>query len=66
MPALPDFLARFPEVELDFAVTDRVVDFLVENGDVGIRTGHLQDPSLVARGAKFAALSDGADSRGLS
>jgi DNA-binding transcriptional LysR family regulator len=49
MPALPDFLARFPEVELDFVVTDRVVDLLVENGDVGIRTGHLQDPSLVAR-----------------
>jgi DNA-binding transcriptional LysR family regulator len=49
MPVLPDFLARFREVELDFAVTDRIVDLLAENGDVGIRTGQIQDPSLVAR-----------------
>jgi DNA-binding transcriptional LysR family regulator len=49
MPALPEFLARCPEVELDFAVTDRVVDLLAENSDVGIRTGQIQDASLVAR-----------------
>jgi DNA-binding transcriptional LysR family regulator len=49
MPALPEFLARYPEVELDFAITDRVVDLLVENADVGIRTGHIQDGLLVAR-----------------
>lgn len=48
MPALPEFLARCPEVELDFTVTDRVVDLLAENADVGIRTGHIQDVSLVA------------------
>jgi DNA-binding transcriptional LysR family regulator len=49
MPALPEFLARCPEVELDFALTDRVVDLLAENADVGIRTGHVQDTALVAR-----------------
>jgi DNA-binding transcriptional LysR family regulator len=49
MPVMPDFTARFPEVELEFAITDRVVDLLAENGDVAIRIGTVQDPSLVAR-----------------
>ena len=49
MPALPDFAAQYPEVQLDFAITDRVVDLLAENADVGVRTGLVQDPSLVAR-----------------
>jgi len=49
MPVMPDFTARFPEVELEFAITDRVVDLLAENGDVAIRIGTIQDPSLVAR-----------------
>lgn len=49
MPALPDFLASFPEVDLEFAVNDRVVDLLAENADVGIRSGAVDDPSLVTR-----------------
>ena len=49
MPALPDFLAGFPEVDLEFMVTDRVVDLLAENADVGIRSGAVDDPSLVTR-----------------
>jgi len=49
MPTLPDFVARYPAVQLDLAITDRVVDLLAENADVGIRTGAVQDPSLVAR-----------------
>jgi len=49
MPTLPDFVARFPDIELDFAVTDRIVDLLSENADIGIRTGSIDDPSLVAR-----------------
>jgi DNA-binding transcriptional LysR family regulator len=49
MPALPTFAARHPDVELEFAITDRVVDLLAENADVGIRTGESQDSSLVAR-----------------
>jgi len=48
-PALSDFLARYPEVELEFALTDRVVDLLAENADVAIRVGPVEDPSLVAR-----------------
>jgi DNA-binding transcriptional LysR family regulator len=47
--ALPDFLYRYPEVEVELAVTDRMIDLLAENADVAIRTGPISDPSLVAR-----------------
>lgn len=46
--ALPDFLARHPEIEIDITVTDRV-DNLVENADVAICIGAIADRSLVAR-----------------
>jgi DNA-binding transcriptional LysR family regulator len=49
MPALPDFFRRCPEVDLELAVTDRVVDLLAVNADVGIRTGRIDDGSLVVR-----------------
>ena len=57
MPALPEFIARCPEVELDIALTDRVVDLLAENADVGVRSGLVQEPSLVTR--KFAEIRRG-------
>jgi DNA-binding transcriptional LysR family regulator len=57
MPSLPEFIARCPEVELDIALTDRVVDLLAENADVGVRSGSVQEPSLVTR--KFAEIRRG-------
>ena len=48
-PALPDFLARHPEVRVELTVTDRVVDLVEEGADLGIRLGNLADSSLVAR-----------------
>lgn len=48
-PALPDFLARCPEVELDVAMTDRFVDLVEEGVDVAVRIAALPDSSLVAR-----------------
>lgn len=48
-PALPAFLARHPEVEVELTVTDRLVDLIEENADLGIRTGALRDSTLVAR-----------------
>lgn len=48
-PALPEFLARHPELRVELTVTDRVVDLLEEGADVGIRLGTLADSSLVAR-----------------
>lgn len=48
-PRLSDFLARYPEVEMELALTDRVIDLLEENADVAVRAGPVDDPSLVAR-----------------
>jgi DNA-binding transcriptional LysR family regulator len=48
-PALPRFLERFPDIELDITVTDRVVDLVEEGADVAIRTGMLRDSTLVAK-----------------
>lgn len=48
-PALPEFLARNPEVRIELTVTDRVVDLIEEGADLGIRLGTLPDSSLVAR-----------------
>jgi DNA-binding transcriptional LysR family regulator len=49
IPTFSDFLSRYPEIELELALTDRVVDLLQENADVAIRVGAVNDPSLVAR-----------------
>jgi DNA-binding transcriptional LysR family regulator len=48
-PALPAFLARYPEMQVELTITDRVVDLLDEGADLGIRLGSLVDSSLVAR-----------------
>ena len=49
MPVIPDFLARYPEVELDINFTDRTVDLIDEGVDVAIRSGDLPDSRLVSR-----------------
>ena len=48
-PHVNAFLARFPDIELDFHLTDSFVDIIREGFDVAIRIGELQDSSLVAR-----------------
>lgn len=48
-PALPEFLSRYSEVQVELTITDRVVDLIEEGADVGIRLGTLVDSSLVAR-----------------
>jgi DNA-binding transcriptional LysR family regulator len=48
-PLLPEFLARYPEIELDFQLTDSFVDIIRDGYDVAIRIGELPDSSLVAR-----------------
>jgi DNA-binding transcriptional LysR family regulator len=49
MPVLPEFLARYPEINLTIDVTDRRIDVLAERADVAIRTGPLGDGALMAR-----------------
>ncbi len=48
-PALPDFLARHPEVEIDMTMNDRFVDLIDEGYDMAVRIGRLTDSALVAR-----------------
>jgi DNA-binding transcriptional LysR family regulator len=49
MPALPDFVARYPDIQLDVGVSDRKVDLIDENVDCVVRGGSITDPSLRAR-----------------
>ena len=49
MPALPEFHARYPEIQLDMGVSDRMVDIIGENVDCVVRGGELTDQSLMAR-----------------
>ncbi|MET0310790.1 MAG: LysR family transcriptional regulator [Burkholderiaceae bacterium] len=49
IPALPDFYAKFPDIQLDLGVSDRPVDMVTENVDCVLRAGDLTEQSLVAR-----------------
>ncbi|HSW05062.1 LysR substrate-binding domain-containing protein [Aquabacterium sp.] len=49
IPALPDFHARYPDIQIDLGVTDRPVDLIGENIDCVLRAGVISDQSLVAR-----------------
>jgi DNA-binding transcriptional LysR family regulator len=49
LPVLPDFVARYPEIELDLDFNDRIVDLIEEGVDVAIRSGDLPDSRLMAR-----------------
>lgn len=48
-PLLPDFLRRYPEVELDMVFEDRATDLVEQGYDLAVRIGALPDSSLVAR-----------------
>lgn len=48
-PFMGDFLARYPDIELDVHVADGFVDLIREGFDLAIRIGELEDSSLVAR-----------------
>lgn len=48
-PAIPQFLARFPQVRVELTLTDNFVDLVEAGADVAVRVGELEDSSLVAR-----------------
>lgn len=48
-PVLPALLGRCPELSVDLALNDRLVDLVEEGFDVGVRIAHLEESSLVAR-----------------
>lgn len=51
-PLIPEFLARFPEVNIDLQLTNRRVDLIADTIDIGLRCGALRDSSLYFRKLK--------------
>jgi DNA-binding transcriptional LysR family regulator len=49
VPLIPGFLARYPKIDVQITFADQVVDLVAEGEDVGIRSGQLQDDTLIAR-----------------
>ncbi|EKF06280.1 LysR family transcriptional regulator [Thalassospira profundimaris] len=49
VPALPDFMAACPELELELSSTDRQVDLVEEGFDCVLRIGPVGDENLIAR-----------------
>jgi DNA-binding transcriptional LysR family regulator len=49
IPALPEFIKRYPGIELSFSEADRFVDLIQEGVDCVLRAGTLSDSSLIGR-----------------
>ncbi|MBH9576981.1 LysR family transcriptional regulator [Inhella sp. 1Y17] len=49
LPALHEFCAQYPDIQIDLGISDRVVDLVAERVDCAIRGGTITDPSLIAR-----------------
>jgi DNA-binding transcriptional LysR family regulator len=49
VPALPAFMAAYPELELEVSSTDRQVDLVQEGFDCVLRLGPIGDETLIAR-----------------
>lgn len=48
VPVIAEFLAHYPEIEINLMLTDRVVHLMEEHCDVAVRIGQLPDSSLMA------------------
>src|SRR6516165_256711 len=48
LPVVAEFLAAFPQVDVELRLQDRVVNLLEEEVDVALRIGALADSSLIA------------------
>lgn len=48
-PALPEFLARNPQLDIELRVTDRAINLVEESVDCVLRVGPLGDSGLIAR-----------------
>jgi DNA-binding transcriptional LysR family regulator len=48
-PALPGFLAQYPELKIDLTLTDHVTDLIEEGGDLAIRMGEPSSATQIVR-----------------
>ncbi|MHA2847915.1 LysR family transcriptional regulator [Vibrio harveyi] len=49
VPALKGFMAKYPELAIDFRFSDSIIDMVEGGFDVAVRLAELKDSSLVAR-----------------
>ncbi|MBO9667437.1 MAG: LysR family transcriptional regulator [Bdellovibrio sp.] len=49
IPRLPEFLEKYPEIQIELSSTDRKVDLIREGFDCVVRVGTLADSGLIAR-----------------
>lgn len=49
LPALPDFIGRYPDISLNLSEGDRMVDLVAEGVDCVLRAGDMPDSGLVGR-----------------
>ncbi|CDY74728.1 Probable transcription regulator protein of MDR efflux pump cluster [Caballeronia glathei] len=49
VPALPDFHARYPHIDLSIGISNRAVDLVGEGVDCSVQLGELPDSGLIAR-----------------
>jgi len=50
VPVVAEFLAHYPEIDINLIFTDRVVHLMDEHADVAVRIGTLPDSTLMASG----------------
>lgn len=48
-PSLADFLARYPEIDIELSITDRLVDLIEEQADIAVRSGHIPEGPFIQR-----------------
>ena len=49
IPRLPDFVRRYPDIEIILGVSDHPIDLLAEGVDCVLRVGELAESSLISR-----------------
>jgi DNA-binding transcriptional LysR family regulator len=48
-PALAEFLARYPEIDVELSITDRLVDLIEQQSDIAVRSGHIPEGPFIQR-----------------
>jgi DNA-binding transcriptional LysR family regulator len=48
-PIIPEFMGRFPRVQVELELEDRLIDLVASGFDVAVRASRLKDSSLIAR-----------------